>query len=494
MSIKAKIFQKSRYANASIFVALGSIVGAIASGYGLANGSILILAALGLFMVVIAAFVNLTLPTVLWMVVAPLVQSGLEPGSPSIWLAYAFHRVLLPTLAIIAIVQYALRKVNKFALLEKLFMLFLAYALVSNIVTWGFNWGSEQTRDAWRALLFNYFVPFSAFLLANRLSLADHHEKMKAKTLLAGLSIMSIAISGISLFEYITNIKIFPGTIHWQEAWGERAAGPLGNPVINAYVAQVGMCAAIYLGIQLRGITYKVLGIMAMLLTGFYALLTYTRSAWVSFLVALTVIVLSHRRARRWVFAALTALLILFVVNAGGLVNLDFLQERTLNKDNVWGRLAISHTAIQMFLEQPLFGQGFGSYDQRVYDFATSVFGMPTEVSLITSHNTMLTILAELGLLGFSLCVAAIVIALLPGLRALLTKRYEKTVDRPLLLSLLGGIAAYMANAMVIDMRFFSFAQSLFWFNLGLFYSLGVTAFKEKELESNVSAKASIKH
>jgi O-antigen ligase len=120
-----------------------------------------------------------------------------------------------------------------------------------------------------------------------------------------------------------------------------------------------------------------------------------------------------------------------------------------------------------MFADSPFVGQGFGMYDVKARDYAVGYGQVGAAVAVgDTSHNSFLTILAELGAIGFLLYGAAIYAGVRKGVAALRGK--IPGVDRLKVVALGAGLVSYVVSANLIDMRFFSFAISLFWFNVGL--------------------------
>lgn len=440
-------------------VVVAAVVGAGALGLGVfvVKSPLLAVGGLALAAMVLVGAVDATYPALAWLAVAPFVQA-IEPGSPLLALTMAFHRVLLPVVGLSTLLGQSVRRQLRLLVSEKLMLAFLAYAFVSLYMSWRGSFGTLDGAEAVRTFLFAYVVPFGALLIGVRLRASSHRKVLGMLALTCGAA---ISLGGV--LQSATGLAIFPGAGVWQDVWHPRAVGSLANPAVSAYVAHVGTFAAIYLAF--RYARWRVVGIVAALAGAAFTILTYTRSAWVAFAVGIVAIAWLYSKARPWVVVGIALAAIAFSLNVGGFVDSAFLEERASNQENVHGRFAFGSTGVRMFEDEPIVGQGFGTYDVRARDFAAGFGQVGAGVAVAdTSHNSFLTILAELGAVGFLLYAAAIFAALktiVSGLRG-------GGVDRLKVVALVAGLLSYFVSANLIDMRFFSFAVSLFWFNLGL--------------------------
>ena len=109
-----------------------------------------------------------------------------------------------------------------------------------------------------------------------------------------------------------------------------------------------------------------------------------------------------------------------------------------------------------------MLGWGFGSYD-RVKSSADFPYvpGLPGNIYLYarenTSHDTYLTILVELGLVGLLLLLGPFVVIVA---RALARAR-SIAADRWIVAAACGSLIVVVLNGMTLDYRFFSFVPAL---------------------------------
>lgn len=447
-------------------VAGGVAAAAVVLGVLVVKSPLLAIGGLGLSALILVGAVDVTLPAIAWLAVAPFVQA-IEPGSPLLVITIAFHRALLPIVGLGALVGESVRRQLRFSRSEKLLIAFLAYAFVSLLMTWNGRFSTPPGTEATRTFLLAYVVPFGALVIATRLPVRSQTK------VLVMLGAVGAVMSAGGIVQNLLGRSVFPGAGVWQEIWDPRAVGALANPAVSAYVAQVGTFVAIYLGFRVAGL--RALGALTVLAGTVFTILTYTRSAWVAFAVGIGAIAWLYRRARPWVIVFVVVAAAAFSFNVGGFVDEAFLEERAGNQENVEGRVAFGSTGFRMFEDQPVIGQGFGAYDTESFRFAAGFGRVGAAVSVAdTSHNSFLTILAELGAVGFLLYAAAIFFALKGAVGAL--RRPGAGVDRLKIVTLLAGVLSYFVSANLIDMRFFSFAVALFWFNLGLLIEVGRSA------------------
>jgi len=134
---------------------------------------------------------------------------------------------------------------------------------------------------------------------------------------------------------------------------------------------------------------------------------TYTRAVWLAMLVGLAIWIFWSRRG--WTRIAFTcAAASLAIVLAVGLWPRLTSPQREVggwtDKTPIYVRLGLAKITYQMFLDRPLFGVGFGHFQDRAADYATDPAG-PDYAFAATAmqHNNFLSLLSEAGLVGLGL-------------------------------------------------------------------------------------------
>jgi O-antigen ligase len=121
---------------------------------------------------------------------------------------------------------------------------------------------------------------------------------------------------------------------------------------------------------------------------------------------------------------ALAISLAVLVAGLGAAVGLDSVLERFLRVDNdfVTGRLPIWRAAMAMFVEHPIVGTGWGTFQALLPAYRPE----PNGFYYTHAHNDYLEVLAEGGIVGFAV-VAALIFVFARRLTALLASPLSRT-------------------------------------------------------------------
>lgn len=254
--------------------------------------------------------------------------------------------------------------------------------------------------------------------------------------------------------------------------WGQgtiddppRIVVTLANPAVLGAFLGVGILFATAILVWEGPTRLRSLAIATLALTVPSLYFTYTRGGVLATVVIVGLVVGLRPRTRAVVAGAALVLALGAFVGWGDISKSSVYQQRATDTENISGRLLQSRAALDLTLEKPAFGWGYGQYDRAKNNLQLSS-GNLSETSLFyyTSHDTFLTILVELGILGLALF-------LLPWLVvALRTFRERETLAYPtwFTLSLLGTVGIYLITAVTTDMRFSSFVPALAWLSVGL--------------------------
>ena len=153
---------------------------------------------------------------------------------------------------------------------------------------------------------------------------------------------------------------------------------------------------------------------VAMPLMAFGVLLTYTRSTWIG-LAASALIVAAFRIPRHWRWPAFAggalAGLLMVAVSWSHFIGLK--REGTAEEahHSVNQRASFAYVSWQMFCDHPVFGVGFGRfYDQKLPYLSDRRQTVELEsIRGLHHHNTLLSVLTEMGLVGLAAFVAVFI-------------------------------------------------------------------------------------
>jgi O-antigen ligase len=187
---------------------------------------------------------------------------------------------------------------------------------------------------------------------------------------------------------------------------------------------------------------------------------TYTRGPVLGAAVVTVLIALIANRAR-WPSLLVFATVAILVFAAWGRISSTAVyQERLGVTETVQTRDEIQRTSVALFREKPLFGWGYNTFDEA----KLTVLGRDPRFDGLTSHNTYLTVLDELGVVGLALLLLPWAVI---GWRAI-SAAWRGQAERWIVGGCVGVAAAYAIGALTYDARFFSLVSALPWIMLGL--------------------------
>jgi O-antigen ligase len=239
-----------------------------------------------------------------------------------------------------------------------------------------------------------------------------------------------------------------------EEGW--RATATLGNPAVLG--ALLGVCIVLAVAIltwggprRLRPVAWVLLVLCTPAL-----LVTMTRGPIVA-TTLVVVLLLLLGQARLVGVAVLIASAVLLFALLPALQKSELYAERVSETRTVDIRVAIQDISLQLAAQKPVLGWGYGSFDQakNAANFVAEGISAAS-VFQTTSHNTYLTVLVELGGLGWLLLMTPFLVV---GYRAI--KQRAAPANRWLLAASLGSLGVVFLTGSTLDFRFFSFALML---------------------------------
>ncbi len=190
-----------------------------------------------------------------------------------------------------------------------------------------------------------------------------------------------------------------------------RARGPFADAVANGVGLYVGAVAGAIAVHQWRRRRWQMLAglIAALCLVG--TIMTLERSVWIAAGAATVVALVSARGTRRLALpllasvAAAAALTIVAVPGLHGNVN-----QRLHSPESIYDRENVERTALNMLEARPLAGFGWGQYQADHLPYIQESANIPLTGTNIDPHSVYLEYAAELGLVGSSLWLLAVLL------------------------------------------------------------------------------------
>lgn len=256
---------------------------------------------------------------------------------------------------------------------------------------------------------------------------------------------------------------------NFEQHWG-RSRGPFLQAEFNGAVMVQLFPVTLYLaasGRQPLGIFAILAG--ALLCIGIY--FTETRAALLSLTLVLLIGTVFHGAQRR-IYATLFLLLL-----SVGVIKYLFggtVIPRLDDISPIHDRVKLLAVTIDMILKHPLAGIGFGNFDllqEKFFDPEAKVVATFTEGAFWSggTHNTLLTLFAELGVIAGSLFLLLVVRTPLVGLSRLRGKVLGHTdSDKRLILCSALVCVSFISNAIFVELRYVLTPSALFWIFAGI--------------------------
>jgi O-antigen ligase len=320
-------------------------------------------------------------------------------------------------------------------------------------------------------LLFYYLMPSGMYWLARQTPLSE----AKARLVFGFLALLGVYLAATGIAEVLHWRQfIFPRYIASAQdlEFLGRARGPLMNPAGNGYFLAIGLCAMWMLwprfGWAGRSLLVALIGLFA---AGLYA--TLTRCVWLGGL-AMSLIVAALVLPRSW--RAPVVVLTLLLASAFAAMQWERLmqfkrdegQSSREAEESARLRPVLAIVAWRMFLEQPVFGCGFGHYREK---FVGALEDRASDFPLDSSrryvqHNVFLGLLTETGLVGTGLFTMLLGYWLADAWK--LWHSSAPVWQRQIGLLFLATFASYLSNGMFQDLAIIPMVNMMLFFLAGL--------------------------
>ena len=316
-------------------------------------------------------------------------------------------------------------------------------------------WSPDSPKDIppWYRLSAAFLAPALVYWMTrHRSRTAQDAETVCRFLVIFGLYLAVTAVAETHGFRAL----VFPRYIlEPRTVYVGRAVGPfLSSPQLGTWLTIASVAAVLMLE-RLRG--FSRIGIVALLVLFAYAqFLTETRSAWLGFAVAVPLMLLSARLPipRSVVgVGVLTVGLLLAVTFGGRFLVPERAEGRSVVAYSAAQRLALLDGAVTLFAQKPLLGWGFGQFEHAAQrDVGTGVLGFATTGAAegLASHNALLRVLVETGVVGASIFIAIFWIWFWQARRQQ-TAADSSWSNRHLGLLFIGALVAYWSEAMFHD-------------------------------------------
>jgi O-antigen ligase len=352
----------------------------------------------------------------LWPAAAVFIAAGYVLGPP-LFTAHlgpvpvTIDRLLLVALAAMAAWQWRMGRLQPGMMtgFDWLLAVALAYFTVRCALTPPPPPGAGSVVKPWWKLIAAFWVP-AAIYLAARVAPRSERSWRAALGVLAGLGLF-LALTGYAEIgrqwwavfpRYIANPEL--GT-HFG-----RARGPaLNSASLGVFLTICFWAAWVLLPRSSRRLHVVIAAVLVLTAGGVY--FTYTRSTWLGLALGLAIIPLLQLPRRVRLPAALAILLCggaAAVMLSGSVADLHRKDADASAEHSVYQRASFAYVSLRMFRDFPTFGCGFGRFfDMKIPYLADRSQQLELEsLRTLDHHNTLLSLLVETGLVGFTIFAA----------------------------------------------------------------------------------------
>jgi O-antigen ligase len=214
-----------------------------------------------------------------------------------------------------------------------------------------------------------------------------------------------------------------PSLLPWQwlEWAGQRTTGSLRSYGAYAAAMVFGAVFLLHEAVHSSSVAKRFIYYSAFVLALFGDFLSFSRAAWIAGGLVLTGLFFLYRRPLFRLGLIITPVLILLF--SGPLsAQIAWAQERLYSaesQESALSRLPVYLASVRMLAARPLFGWGYENFNDYDWQFYGRVGDLTGVIKDRSSHNFYLTLLAEQGLVGFSLFMLPLVVLAIRSLKAL---------------------------------------------------------------------------
>jgi putative inorganic carbon (HCO3(-)) transporter len=415
--------------------------------------------AVGLLLLVPLLILWITYPVAtaaVWLLVMPFFVAS--PGISGLYVFWVFHRALVPLGLGVVLLSYLLRMKRYKAV--RLGPAELSMAIFALLVPASILLFQPEAPRLFSKYYDRMLIPFIMYLLL-RLT-APRERDMRGFLIAAAVVVLGQSIIGIlSWFAP----QVLPSL--WLNLQGRRTTGSLGQPAVYTAALIFGIVFLYQTAMHRKP---SIARLMLLLISGVGAIcvfLSFSRGSWLGgIVVAFGLLVMFPKPTLR--MAVIILVLMAFLGTSLLSDQLALASDRLETTRTIDSRIVLTDAMVTMVKSKPFFGWGYENLDYHIRSFLRRV-GSSTYTRVdLTSHNTYLTIMTEMGLVGLFLYIFPAIWWLVLTIKVL--PRMPKTgfQSRSFLIGLWLIIVNQIIVSSFIDMRFFPFGLTLWWMTLGL--------------------------
>ncbi|MBN2471653.1 MAG: O-antigen ligase family protein [Anaerolineae bacterium] len=347
---------------------------------------------------------------------------------------------------------------------------------------------AENAEISWEGLI-DFVKDYAILFIIVQLS--DHErtwKRMQWVLIVSALILAALSVYQVATGDYARNfIGLANAPLHEITAGDDRPrpTGPLDDPNFYAQSLLMVMPIALYRFFGERSPFLKYIAGVATLLITFAAIFTYSRGAFLS-LIALGILVIWERRWNPYKagFIILAILVFMLPVLPAGYIDrvermfdvftrdIPIQDERSLT-----GRLSEMTIAVQIFLDNPVFGVGPDNYETNYLEYSFRL-GLDNRLQERNAHSLVLETAAELGLVGLVVFSSIFISALRQASAA---KKRMLAIMREDLAGWMTGVQLGLVSYLITSLFLHGDYIRYLWLLIGILVSVSYVADRAEE-------------
>lgn len=465
------------------------------------------------FIVSISIMLAAARPTfafILWLIVSPLgfifLRLDFGAGVPAI----TFDRIVITVIAGILLARTLVerRRIKTPIPGELLILGFIAYTVLLVITL---HPGGTHLKEFLSTVSerFDHIVLAVVIYYIAKAVLVTRRQVAWA---VVGLVITGLYVAGSAYYEHFTGSAWFSSflgagyRLMYQDVGTGRAAGPLINPAATGTFLGITAFMTFHLGVVSRSKFVKlwcIVGTLAQLLACYF---TYTRSGYVAAVLLLILLPFATRRYRKSyaIFAIMAAVAAIILMPIE--LSKPDVYRRMSRQATILVRAVVTKGTLNVIAHHPWFGVGLGEIDRALDIYITnsgtlSGFyargfspgqGHPGNrlIKPVTSHNSILTIVAEEGLIGGLLFVGALVALLIHLFKVRARAPATGLLSKDFMSLLIIAVISHIISTLGYDIRYFRYPSYVLWLLFAVGVRLGEIQREEQQSTEAEPAKS----
>jgi O-antigen ligase len=455
-------FWNDRFVPEWLPVLLGVMFGA-AAGFMIVRGQLIFLIPLACIVPAMVLFLRYPfVAVIIWALVFPFVVENPNAGGRLVFTLV--HRLLVPGALVVALLSDWLRlrkrEPIRFGRAELAMLCFLLL-IAGNIVLLT---SDQPVLKQFIRFYDRLIVPLSLYWLI-RLVAPGERDMRRLAWASTFVVLSQVVIGLVGWF----SPRFLPD--YWLNREGQRTVGTLGNPAVyTSTLLFFGLIVLRYAIVAREAWKRRLfLGIFGLAYVGVF--FSFSRGSWLGgLLVWAGLMILYPKLFRRLTSAGLVLGVILSVTFLSNLTT--YADTRLQDADTAQGRILGATTQFNMIEARPFFGWGYFSYDVYDEQFKQRVGNIPIRDSQ-TSHNQLLLIVAEMGLVGLALYLFPVIWLLLLSVKVARRLPDDGLYGRSFLVMLwLLLLHHFVVNNFMEMIESYLFGTTIWWMALGLIAAL----------------------